>query len=76
MTTYGGGSISPFLTSELDGGESSASYHCHFNPRETVPTAYHTGYWLGPTACLDIMEKRKITYPWQECDSSLVQAVA
>jgi hypothetical protein len=50
------GSIGPpFLSSELDGGEWSASRYCCFTPRDRAPVTHWIGGWVGPRADLDIM---------------------
>jgi hypothetical protein len=65
----------PFLTSALDGGEWSASRPRRFTPEETALGTHCLGDWVGPTADMDVMERRKISFPYQESnpDSSAVQ---
>jgi hypothetical protein len=48
------------LTSELDGGEWSASRPGSFTPRERAPRAHWTGGWVDPRDVLDAVVKRKI----------------
>jgi hypothetical protein len=48
-----------FLTSELDGGEWSASRPGRFIPEERSPGTYWIGDWVGPRSGLDDVEKRK-----------------
>jgi hypothetical protein len=50
----------PFLTSELDGGEWSASRPGRFTSREIAPCTHWIGGWVGPRVGLDDVEKRKI----------------
>jgi hypothetical protein len=50
----------PFFTSALDGGEWSASRPSRFPPGEGAHGTHWIGGWMGPRACLDVMEKRKI----------------
>jgi hypothetical protein len=59
MKGYGGVDvqIQIFLTSELAGGEWSASRPSRFTPGERAPR-WIVG-WVGPRACLDDAEKRK-----------------
>jgi hypothetical protein len=49
------------VTSALDGGEWSASRTGRFTPREGDPGTHWIGDWVGPTAVLDAVVKRKIT---------------
>jgi hypothetical protein len=50
----GGGSITPpFLTSALDGGESSGSCPGCFVPGERALGTHWIGGWVGPRAGLD-----------------------
>jgi hypothetical protein len=51
-----------FLTSALDGGEWSASYPCHFTPKERSCSAHWIGGWVGHRFGLDAVEKRKILH--------------
>jgi hypothetical protein len=46
-----------FLTSELVGGELSASRPVHFTPGERVPGTHWIDGWVDPRAGLDDMEK-------------------
>jgi hypothetical protein len=58
---WGSGSISTHsLTSELDGGEWSASRPGRFTSRERDPGARSIGGWVCPRAVLDAVVKRKI----------------
>jgi hypothetical protein len=52
-----------FLTSALDGGEWSASRPGHFNPRERTPGTHWIGDWVGPSAGLDAVMRRKFSAP-------------
>jgi len=47
------------LTSELDGGEWSASRPGHFTPTERVPGTHWIGGWVGPRTELDSEEWRR-----------------
>jgi hypothetical protein len=59
MKTYGGGIAPPFLTSVLDGDESSPSRPCRFTPEEKVLYTHCIGDWVGPGNCMEAVEKRK-----------------
>jgi hypothetical protein len=52
--------IHVFLTSELVGGELSASRPGRFIPRENVSGTHWTGGWVDPTVHLGDVERRKI----------------
>jgi hypothetical protein len=49
------------LTSALEGGEWSASQPGRFTPRESAPGTHPC--WVGPSAVLDAVNKRKIPRP-------------
>jgi hypothetical protein len=49
-----------FLTSALYGGEWSVSRPGRFKPGGRSSDVYWIGGWVGPTAGLDVVEKRKI----------------
>jgi hypothetical protein len=49
-----------FLTSELDGGEWSASRRGLFTPRERALGTHWIGGWVGPRGGLDAVLIRKI----------------
>jgi hypothetical protein len=80
MKTYGRVEVQlhTFLTSALDGGERSASRHCHFTPGHRAPGTRWIGHWMGSRARLDARGKREICYSCQELkpDSSVVQPLA
>jgi len=58
---WGSGCIAPaFLISALEGGQWSASRPGRFTPREMARVTYCTGGWVGPSAGLDTVVKRKI----------------
>jgi hypothetical protein len=60
---WASGVICPLiLTSTLDGGEWSASRPYRFTPRERACSTHSIGGWVGPTASLDAVEKRKILH--------------
>jgi hypothetical protein len=65
MKAYGGVDvyIRIFLTSELGGGEWSASRPCRFTPGGKAPSTHRIGCWVDPRADLDDMEKRKFFPP-------------
>jgi hypothetical protein len=48
-----------FLTSELDGGELSASRSDRFNPPKDPYLTQWTGGWVGTRASLDAVAKTK-----------------
>jgi hypothetical protein len=53
-----------FLTSALAGGEWSASRPGRFNPGERAPSTHWIGGWVGPSADMEDVEKRKfLTLP-------------
>jgi hypothetical protein len=57
----GSGGIAPLLlTSALDGGEWSASCPARFTPEDGAAGTHWIGGWVGPSAGLDAVEKRKI----------------
>jgi hypothetical protein len=63
----GSGGIAPLiLTSELEGGEWSASRSGRFTPRERAPGTHWVGGWVGPRSVLDAVVKRKIPSPRRE----------
>jgi hypothetical protein len=51
------GSFTHSLTSELNGGEWSASRPGRFTPKERAPDTRWIGGWLGPRAVLDAVVK-------------------
>jgi hypothetical protein len=53
----------PFLTSAVDKSQWPASCLGCFIPRETAPGIQCTEGWVGYTAGLDVMEKRKMPAP-------------
>jgi hypothetical protein len=57
MKAYGG--VVLFLTSTLVGGEWSASRPGRFAHGERAPYNHWIRGWVGPTASLDDVEKRK-----------------
>jgi hypothetical protein len=67
-----------FLTSNLEGGEWSASRPGRFIPRERAPGAHWIGGWVGPRAVLDAVVKRKIPSPHRESNprTPIIQPVA
>jgi hypothetical protein len=50
-------------TSALDGGEWSASCPGRFTPRERAPGTHWIGVWVGSSAVLNEVVKRKIPSP-------------
>jgi hypothetical protein len=67
-----------FLTSALDGGESSVSCPGRFIPREIAPDTHWIGGWVGPRTVLDAVVKRKIPSPRRESNprTPIVQPLA
>jgi hypothetical protein len=61
MKKYGGVAIKThvFLTSQLVGGEWSASRLCRLTPGERASNTHRIGGSVGPSAGLDAAEKRK-----------------
>jgi hypothetical protein len=66
------------LTSALDGGEWLASLPGRFTPREKAPGTLWIGGWVGPTAVLNTVVKRKIPSPLRQSNprTPIVQPVA
>jgi hypothetical protein len=56
-----------FLTSALDGGEWSAARPGRFTPGVRAPGTYWIGRWVGPSAGLDAVARRK--NPYRESNS-------
>jgi hypothetical protein len=50
----------------LYGGKWSVVYPNHITPREIKPSNFLTGDWVGPSAGLDVADKKEISYPCQE----------
>jgi hypothetical protein len=76
---YGGIDIYPLLlTSELDGGERSASRPCRFARGENGSSNHCIEVWMSPRGSLDFMKKRKTSFPCQKSnpESSVVHPVA
>jgi hypothetical protein len=65
-------------TSALDGGEWSASRPGRFTPRERNPGTHWLRGWVGPSAVLDTVVKKKIPSPRRELNprTPIVQPVA
>jgi hypothetical protein len=79
MKKYGGVDlyIHAFLISALDGCKWSASGPGRFASREKDPVTHWIGGWVGPTAGLAKVEKRKILLlPGPYFDLSALQTVA
>jgi hypothetical protein len=57
-TYCGSGVIAPRIR-DLDGGEWSDSRLGHFTPRERAPGTHWIGGWVGPSAGLDAVVKKK-----------------
>jgi hypothetical protein len=66
------------LTSALDGGEWSASRPGRFITKERAPGSHWIGGWVGPSAVLDTVMKRKIPSPHRKSNprTPIVQPVA
>jgi hypothetical protein len=65
------------LTSVLDGGEWPASRPGRFTLRGKTPGIHWIGGWVGPSAGLDTLSKRKIPSPRRDSyqDNPTVQTV-
>jgi hypothetical protein len=63
---WSGGIATPFLPSEPDEEEWSASRSCSFAAKGKDPESHCIGGGVRPTASLDIMENRKIFLPCRE----------
>jgi hypothetical protein len=59
-------SLHAFLIVALDGGEWSALRTGRFSPTETAPGTHWVGSWVGPSADVDAVAKRKIPSPCRE----------
>jgi len=59
MQAYGEFIYSAFLNSALDGGGSSASRSGRFTRVESITLIHWIGGWVGPTANLQDLERRK-----------------
>jgi hypothetical protein len=57
-----GGTAPLFLTSALDGGEQSASRPDRFTHGKRTPSTHCSRRWVGSSAGLDAMEKRKMLF--------------
>jgi hypothetical protein len=66
------------LTSVLDEGEWSESRPGRFTPMERAPGTHWIGVWVGPSAILDTVVKRKITSPRLESNprTPIIQPLA
>jgi hypothetical protein len=76
---WGSGVIAPFIFDlSTNGGEWSASRPGRFTPKERAPGTYWLGGWVGPSAVLDAVVKRKIPNPRRESNpkTPIVQPVA
>jgi len=61
MKIYGGVEyLQAFLTLALDGGEWSASYPGQFSSGKKALCTHGIFCWVGPSVCLDIVEKKRI----------------
>jgi hypothetical protein len=65
-----GGTVPPFLTSALDGGEWSASCLRLFTSRTRAPGTHWIGGWVDPRACLYAVEKIEVCRPCWESNPS------
>jgi hypothetical protein len=67
MKTWGSEGVDPpFLMSALDGGDLSASCPGRFTSRDRAPTTHWIGGWVNSWAGLDVVEQRKISFPYRE----------
>jgi hypothetical protein len=55
----------------LDGAKWLASSLCPFTPWETATSTHFIGGWVGPTADLDVIERRKIYCLYKDPSDSL-----
>jgi hypothetical protein len=60
-----GGTVPPFLTSALDGGEWSAPHPSRFIPGERARGTHWIGGCMGPRVGLDAVEERRILHCWE-----------
>jgi hypothetical protein len=67
-----------FLTPAVDGGQWSVSCRGRFIPTERAPGTYWIGGWMGPSAIVVAVVKRKIPSPRRESNrrTPIVQPVA
>jgi hypothetical protein len=70
-----GGIVLIILKSALGGGESSASRHCRFTPRDRVPGINCIGSWVAPREGVDAVECGKNLSPTGN-QTPVVQPVA
>jgi hypothetical protein len=70
MKAYGGVDVQihVFLTSELVGGQWSASRSGRFNPGERAPGTHWIGGWVGPTTGLNDVETKHVSRQWLNAD--------
>jgi hypothetical protein len=54
---------SPFLTSELDGDECTASLRSFFTTEERAPGTHWIGGWAIPRAGFDAVQEKKFLAP-------------
>lgn len=59
-----------FLSSALDRSEWLASCFVCFTPLESAAGSHWRRDWMGPTASLDMITKRKTSFPCQESNPS------
>jgi hypothetical protein len=59
-TRQSGGIALPFFTLAPVADEWSISHPDPLYPRETTPGSHFVGFWMGPIASLDVVEKRKV----------------
>jgi hypothetical protein len=61
----------PFLASEINGGEWSASRSGRFIPGERATGTHWIGGWVGPRAGVDTEVKKKIFCSYHESDPGI-----
>jgi hypothetical protein len=57
------------LASTMDGGQWSASCFHVFTPQEKSNAIHRIKNGVGPSVCLDALEKRDLPCPWWECNT-------
>jgi hypothetical protein len=60
-----------FLTLTPDGGEWSSSRPNRFTPGENASSNHSIEGWVGRRACLDVLEKRKVSCPCWDSNPGL-----
>jgi hypothetical protein len=66
---------STILYSALDVGEWSAPRTDRFTPGERAHGTHRIGFWVDPSAGLDAVQMRKVSYPCRESNSGRTMTV-